>query len=130
MTKNNTVDGKFKKPKKEAMNKRLEKKFGISGEMYNEAKKDKKNTGGIAGENLRRYIERIEKLENDKAEIAADIRNIYTRAKGEGFDPKVMRQALKIKRMDTAEREKMECLLDIYLHALGLQLQLPLEDAI
>jgi len=76
--------------------------------------------GGIAGENLKRYIERIETLENEKAEISADIREIYTRAKGEGFDPKVIRQVIKLKNMDTAEREEQESLLDIYMHALGM----------
>lgn len=76
--------------------------------------------GGIAGENLKRYIERIEKLEEEKAEIAADVREIYNRAKGEGFDPKVMRQVIKIKKMDSAEREEQESLLDIYMHALGM----------
>jgi len=76
--------------------------------------------GGIAGENLKRYIERIEKLEEEKAEIAADVREIYNRAKGEGFDPKVMRQILKLRAMDDAEREEAEALLGIYLHALGM----------
>lgn len=76
--------------------------------------------GGIAGENLKRYIERIEKLEEEKSEIAADIREVYNRAKGEGFDPKVMRKVLKIRKMDHAEREEEENLTDIYLHALGM----------
>lgn len=119
MGRKNVVDGKFKKTKKEAKPKEKTVK-----------KNKEENNGGIAGENLRRYIERIEKLENNKAEIAADVREIYTRAKGEGFDPKVMRQVLKIKRMDPAERQEQESLLDIYCHALGIQLSLPLEDAV
>jgi len=76
--------------------------------------------GGIAGENLKRYIERIEKLETEKADIAADVREVYNRAKGEGFDPKVMRRVLKLRKMDHAEREEEESLTDIYLHALGM----------
>jgi len=75
---------------------------------------------GIAGEQLKNYIARIETLENDKAEILADIREVYNRAKGEGFDPKIIKQVIKIKNMDTAEREEQESLLDIYMHALGL----------
>lgn len=78
---------------------------------------------GIAGENLKRYIERIEKLEEEKAEIAADIREVYNRAKGEGFDPKVMREVLKIRKMDASEREEKETLTDIYLQALGMLTQ-------
>ena len=71
-------------------------------------------------ENLKRYIEQIEKLEEEKAGISADIREVYLRAKGEGFDPKIMRQVIKIKNMDKAVREEQESLLDIYLHALKI----------
>ena len=71
-------------------------------------------------ENLKRYIEQIEKLEEEKAGISADVREIYNRAKGEGFDPKIMRQVIKIKNMDKAEWEEQESLLDIYLHALKI----------
>ena len=83
--------------------------------------------GGIAGETLKRYIDRIENLEQQKSEISADIREIYARAKGEGFDPKVMKQVIKIKKMDRAEREEQESLLDIYCHALGIQMSLPFD---
>ena len=71
-------------------------------------------------ENLKRYIEQIEKLEEEKAGISADVREIYNRAKGEGFDPKIMRQVIKIKNMDKAEWAEQESLLDIYLHALKI----------
>ena len=86
--------------------------------------------GGIAGENLKRYIERIEVLTEEREALGADIREIYARAKNEGFDPKVMRQVIKIKNMDKAEREEQESLLDIYLHALGFQMSLQLDGGV
>ena len=76
--------------------------------------------GGIAAESLRSYIERIERLEEEKAAIAADIREVYAKAKGDGFEPKVMRQVCRIRRMDTADREEQELLLETYKRALGL----------
>ena len=75
---------------------------------------------GVAGESLKRYIERIEKLTIEKSDIQSEITDIFNRAKGEGFDVKVMREVLKIRKMDTAEREEQESLTDIYLHALGM----------
>ncbi len=76
--------------------------------------------GGIAVEALKSYIERIERLEEEKAAIAADIREIYAKAKGDGFDPKIMRQVYRIRRMDADDREEQEFLLDTYKRALGL----------
>jgi len=76
--------------------------------------------GGIAAEQLRSYIERIERLEEEKAAIAADIREVYAQAKSQGFDPKVMRQVYQLRKMDNADREEQEQLLDIYKHAIGL----------
>lgn len=75
---------------------------------------------GIAGEDLKRYIERIEKLTEEKSELQAEITEIFNRAKGDGFDPKVMREVLKLRKMDIEEREEKETLTDIYLHALGM----------
>lgn len=78
------------------------------------------NHGGSSGEQLRRYIQRIEALEVDKANIAADIRDIYAQAKAEGFDGKIMRQVVKIRKLEPQEREEQESILDTYLHALGM----------
>ncbi len=69
---------------------------------------------------LRQYIERIERLEEDKAAIAADIREVIADAKNQGFDTKVMRQILKIRKMDSDERDEIEHLLDTYLAALDM----------
>lgn len=74
----------------------------------------------VAGDQLRQYIERIERLEEEKATLAADIRDVYAEAKGNGFDVKTIRQVVKIRKMEMAEREEQESLLDLYLSALGM----------
>ena len=77
--------------------------------------------GGIAAERLRQLIERIERLEDEKAALAADVREIYAEAKAVGFDAKVMRQIIKMRKMDTADQQEMEALIDTYKHALGME---------
>lgn len=74
----------------------------------------------IAGEQLQSLIERIERLEEEKSQLTADIGDIFKEAKGNGFDPKTMRQVLKLRKMDKADREEQEALLDLYMSALGL----------
>lgn len=75
-------------------------------------------TGGIAAEKLRSFIERIERLDAEKAELAADIRDVYSEAKGSGFDAKVMRQVIKLRKMEPADRNELDELLDLYRRAL------------
>ncbi len=74
--------------------------------------------GGIAGDRLRSFIERIERLEEDKAAISADIRDVFAEAKGEGFDVKILRQVLKLRRMEANDRREQQELVDLYLSAL------------
>jgi len=76
------------------------------------------NTGGIAGDALRNYVARIERLEEDKKAVAEDIKEVYAEAKAVGYDPKIMRKAISIRRMDLDTRKEQEELLDIYMHAL------------
>ncbi|MBO4294632.1 MAG: DUF2312 domain-containing protein [Alphaproteobacteria bacterium] len=76
--------------------------------------------GGIASERLRSLIERIEKLEEDKKEIATDIREVFAEAKSAGFDVKIMRAILKLRKMDAADRDEQELLLDTYRKALDM----------
>lgn len=78
------------------------------------------DVGGIAADRLKSLIERIERLEEEKKAISADIRDIFAEAKGTGFDTKVMRQVLKLRRMEAADREEQETLLDLYLRALNM----------
>ena len=76
--------------------------------------------GGIAGERLRSLIERIERLEEEKRTLAADIKEVYAEAKGTGFDTKIMRQIIRIRRMDKDDVDEQETLLDLYKRALGM----------
>ncbi len=75
---------------------------------------------GVARDQLRAFIERIEKLEEEKAAIADDIKEVYAEAKGNGYDTKTLRQVVRIRKLDSAERQEQEALLDLYLHALGM----------
>lgn len=78
------------------------------------------NPGGVAADQLRSFVERIERLEEEKKAIADDIKDVYAEAKGNGYDVKVMRQVVRIRKQDNNERQEMEALLDLYLHALGM----------
>lgn len=78
------------------------------------------DTGGVAAAELRAFIERIERLEEDKKRIAEEVKEVFAEAKGNGYDTKVMRQVLRIRKQDRAERQEMEAILDLYLHALGM----------
>ena len=75
--------------------------------------------GGVAADRLRSFIERIERLEEEKKALADDIREVYSEAKGAGFDVKVMRQLIKLRKMDNDDRSEMEAILDVYERALG-----------
>lgn len=76
--------------------------------------------GGIAADRLRSLIERIERLEEEKKGIAADIRDIFAEAKSAGFDVKIMRTILKLRKMDAADRDEEEAVLEVYRKALDL----------
>ena len=81
--------------------------------------------GGFAQDRLRSFIERIERLEQEKASLMADIREVYSEAKGTGFDPKIMRKVVRLRKLEDSDRREEEMLLDTYLHALGM-LETPL----
>ncbi|MGQ9369678.1 DUF2312 domain-containing protein [Azospirillum sp. ST 5-10] len=78
------------------------------------------DVGGIAAERLKSFIERIERLEEEKKGIADDIKEIFAEAKGTGFDAKIMRQILRLRKMDTADRQEQETMLELYKQALGM----------
>ena len=78
------------------------------------------DVGGIAGERLRSFIERIERLEEEKRALSGDIKEVYAEAKGNGFDAKIMRQLIRIRRMDKDDLDEQETLLDVYKRALGM----------
>ncbi|MCI5544034.1 MAG: DUF2312 domain-containing protein [Rhodospirillales bacterium] len=76
--------------------------------------------GGIATDRLRSLIERIERLEEEKKALGGDIRDIYAEAKSAGFDVKIMRTIIKLRKMNASDREEQEYLLDTYRKALDL----------
>ncbi|TRO97294.1 DUF2312 domain-containing protein [Glycocaulis profundi] len=75
--------------------------------------------GSVARDQIKAFVARIERLEEEKANIAADIKEVYAEAKGMGFDTKVLRQVIRIRKQDRNERQEMEALLELYLGALG-----------
>ena len=90
-------------------------------EDENSEEQDSNATGeGAAGERLRSFIQRVERLEEEKKTIADDIREVYAEAKANGFDPKIMRQVVRIRKMDAADRAEQEAILETYLNALGM----------
>ena len=84
------------------------------------------DVGGIAGDRLKSFIERIERLEEEKKALADDIKEVYAEAKGTGFDTKIMRQVIRLRRMDKDDLDEQDALIDIYKRALGM---LPSEDS-
>ena len=85
--------------------------------------------GGVAVDQLKSIIGRVEKLEEEKSGISADIRDVFAEAKGNGFDTKAIRTIIKMRKMDASEREEAETILDTYLHALGMIEELEEEAA-
>lgn len=73
----------------------------------------------IAADRLRSFIDRVERLEEDKAAIMNDIKEVYAEAKSDGYDVKTLRQVVRIRKMEAADRQEQEALLDLYLAALG-----------
>jgi uncharacterized protein (UPF0335 family) len=78
------------------------------------------NVEGIAGEKLLSLIQRIENLEEDRANIGEDIREVYREAKGVGFDTKIIRQLIKLRKMEADDRQELEALLESYKTAIGM----------
>lgn len=78
------------------------------------------NIGGIAADRLRSIIERVERLEEERKALAGDIKDVFTEAKSAGFDVKVLRQIIRIRKQEPAEVEEQETLLDVYRRALGM----------
>ena len=68
---------------------------------------------------LKTIIERVERLEEDKAAVAADIKEVFAEAKGEGFDVKILRKVVRLRKQDKAKRQEEEAILDLYLAAIG-----------
>lgn len=79
------------------------------------------NPDEVAKEQLTAFVERIERLEEEKKGIADDIKEVYAEAKGNGFDVKVLRKVISVRKQDASERAEQEAILDLYLAALGMR---------
>jgi uncharacterized protein (UPF0335 family) len=79
------------------------------------------DVGGIASDRLRTIVERIERLEEEKTALSADLREVYSEAKGTGFDAKILRQIVRLRKLDGADRREQEELLDLYKLALEME---------
>lgn len=89
-------------------------------EHDNSTNKKPSSSDGVAQDQIRAFVERIERMEEEKKAIADDIKEIYAEAKGNGFDTKVLRQIIRIRKQDFEERMEQEALLDLYMAALGM----------
>ena len=81
----------------------------------------------VAQDQLRSFVERIERLEEEKKTISDDIKDVYAEAKGNGFDTKVLRRVISLRKQDQNERQEQEAILDLDLQALGMAPDLPRE---
>ena len=81
---------------------------------------EEKDIGGVSGKRLRGYLDRIERLEEEKKGIADDIKDIYAEAKGVGFDAKILRKVYMLRKMNTDKRREEEELLELYKAAVGI----------
>ena len=90
--------------------------------------KPRSTEDSVAQDQLRAFIERIERMEEEKAAIAADIKEIYAEAKGNGFDTKIIRKIIGIRKQDANERMEQEAILELYMSALGMAYAPPEEE--
>lgn len=81
---------------------------------------DNSDVGGVSGQRLRAFIERVERLEEEKAALAEDIKEIYGEAKATGFDVKIIRKIIRLRKMDAEKRQEEDALLELYKSAIGL----------
>ncbi len=84
------------------------------------ASADHASTGNIAGDRLKSLVERIERLEEERKALGSDIKDIYAEAKSAGFDVKILRQLIRLRKQEPAEIEEQETLLDVYRRAIGM----------
>ncbi len=78
------------------------------------------NSSGVAGDHLKSFIERVERLNEEKAALASDIKEVYAEAKGTGFDTKIMRKLIAMRKRDKDDLDEEEALLDTYMRAIGM----------
>lgn len=94
--------------------------------MTQTAKKGHNRVGGVAVDKLKSIINRVEKLNEEKAGITSDINEIFSEAKGNGFDAKAIKEIIKLRKLNESEREERENILAVYMNALGMLADTPL----
>lgn len=82
---------------------------------------EENDVSGVAGKRLKSFLERIERLEGEKSGLADDIKDVYAEAKGVGFEAKIMRRIIKLRKMDPEKRREEDELLDLYMSAVGMK---------
>lgn len=93
---------------------------GVGHNSKAEARSEDAATGGIAADRLRSIIERVERLDEERKALQGDIKDIFSEAKSAGFDVKVIKQIIRIRKQEPADVEEQETLLDVYRRALGM----------
>ena len=84
------------------------------------AAKDEQTAHRFAKDQLKAFVERVERLEEEKRALSDDIRDVYAEAKGNGFDVKALRTIVRLRKMEMSERQEQQAILDTYMHALGM----------
>lgn len=92
-----------------------------TAERLQRRRRELSDIGGIAGEHLRSYIQRIERLEEDKKDLAEDIKSVFAEARGTGFCVKTMKQILKLRKMNASDRQEQAHMLELYAKAVGVE---------
>lgn len=92
----------------------------MANAQHQEQETETQDVGGVAGQRLKSFMDRIERLEDEKKGLADDIKDIYGEAKGVGFDVKTIRKLVRLRKMETEKRREEEELLELYKAAIGL----------
>lgn len=82
---------------------------------------DENEPADVSGRRLKSFIERVERLEAEKADLAEDIKEVYAEAKGTGFEPRIMRRLIKLRKMDVEKRREEDELMELYKSAIGME---------
>ena len=95
--------------------------MSAAGAVETVERKSSASPAAFAADQLRSFIERVERLEEEKAALTEDLREVYSEAKGSGFDTKIMRQVVRLRKLDRADFQEQEAVLDLYMSALGMR---------
>lgn len=94
--------------------------MSVTGQVRDEQAPSRRRPNSISAERLKSFVDRIEKLEEERHAISSDVKDVYSEAKGVGFDTKAIRKIIALRKKDAADRDEEEAVLDTYKHALGM----------